>query len=70
MQLDVCSNMAEKQQLKPGKLNFLIDSAFLDTQFDPKVTRLLEICPVFHFVLKSNNRNARYNVFFDHQSNA
>ena len=58
---EVCSILAEKQQLKPRKLNSLINFASLDTQLDPQVARLVEIYLVLHFVLKFNNSSALYN---------
>ena len=36
------SILAEKQQLKPKKLSFQMNFAFLDTQLDPQVARLVE----------------------------
>ena len=36
------SILAEKQQLKPRKLNSLINFASLETQLDPHVARLVE----------------------------
>ena len=37
-----CSILAEKQRLKPRKLNSLMNFASLDTQLDPQVARLAE----------------------------
>ena len=37
-----CSILAEKQRLKPRKLNSLMNFASLDAQLDPKVARLAE----------------------------
>ena len=37
-----CSILAEKEQLKPRKLNSLVNFASLDTQLDPQLTRLVE----------------------------
>ena len=62
---EVCSILAEKQRLKPRKLNSLIYFASLDAQFDPQVARLVEKYPVLHFVLKSNNSSALYNFILD-----
>ena len=59
------SILAEKQRLKPRKSNSLMNFASLDTQLDPQVARLVEIYPVFHFVLKSNNSSALYNFILD-----
>ena len=64
-----CSILAEKQWLKPRKLNSLINFALLDAQFDPQVARLVEKYPVLHFVLKFNNNSAPYNFLWDLQSN-
>ena len=61
------SILAEKQRLKPRKLNSLINFASLDTQFDPQVTRLVEIYPVLHFILKFDNSSTLYDFFFDPQ---
>ena len=36
------SILAEKQRLKPRKLNSLMNFASLDTQLDPQVARLVE----------------------------
>ena len=36
------SILAEKQRLKPRKLNSLMNFASLDAQFDPQVARLVE----------------------------
>ena len=54
------SILAEKQWLKPKKLNSLINFASLDTQLDPQLARLVEIYPVLHFVLKFYNSSATY----------
>ncbi len=37
-----CSILAEKQQLKPRKLNSLMNFASLDAQLDPQVARLVK----------------------------
>ena len=57
----VYSILTEKQRLKSKKLNSLKNFASLDTQFDPKVTRPVEIYSVLHFVLKFSNSSALYN---------
>ena len=49
---EVFKIFAEKQQLKRRKLSSLINFAFLNTQFDPQVVRIVEIYPGSHFVLK------------------
>ena len=39
---EICSMLAEKQWLKPRKLNSLINFPDLDTLLDPQLARLVE----------------------------
>ena len=64
-----CSILAEKQRLKLRKLNSLMNFAFLDTQLDPQVARIVEIYLVLDFVLKFDNSSALYDFLWDPLSN-
>ena len=46
-----CSILAEKQWLKPRKLNFLKNFAALDTLLDPQVARPVENGNIPRFIL-------------------
>ena len=50
--------LAEKEDIKSRKLNFLKNFASIDTLLDLQYERLLEISQVFHFFLKFYNSSA------------
>ena len=60
--------MAKKRQLKSRKLNFLKNFYSIDTQFDLKGMRQVEIYQVLQFYLKFEKSSSICNFFYDHQT--